>query len=235
MLTKDQISKNLRKIKQEIEEAKNQSGRKEDNIILVAVSKLQPAEYIKWAIEDGHRDFGENYVQEALKKMEDISEPDVNFHFIGRCQTNKAKYIAGNFSMVHSVDSLKFAKELDKRCEKKDYYQDILIEVNVAKEETKGGVLEQDLEKFTEALLKECSRLKIKGLMCMPPYMEDPEKVRPYFAKLRKLKEDLEQKLKISLPHLSMGMSSDFKQAILEGATIVRIGTKIFGERQYKK
>lgn len=232
-MTKEQIIENIKKVKEEIEEAKNKSGRIDDNIVLVAVSKYQPVEYIKWAIEGGHRDFGENYVQEALKKMEDLQDTSANFHFIGRCQTNKAKYIVGNFSMVHSVDSLKFAQELNKRCQKKNIKQDILIQVNVAKEETKGGVLEENLEQFTEDIVKICNQLELKGLMCMPPYMENSKKIRSYFAKLRILKEKLEQKLGITLPHLSMGMSSDFKEAILEGATIIRVGTKIFGERHY--
>ena len=232
-MTKEKLAENLKRVREEVEIAAKKAGVRAEDIKIVAVSKVQPVQYIKWAVELGQLDFGENYIQEALEKIEELNNPDVRFHFIGRCQSNKAKYIPGRFVMVHSVDSLKFAKELDKRCQKKDIMQDILVQINVAEEETKGGILIQEAEIFITDLLNNTKKLNILGLMCIPPYFENPEKVRPYFNKLRKLKEELEQKLDIKLPHLSMGMSSDFKEAILEGATIVRIGTNIFGQRKY--
>ncbi len=234
-MKKEDILTRLEQIRSQIIEATHRAGRDEEDITLVAVSKHQPIEYVQWAIEAGQKVFGENYIQEALDKVEKLKEhkQKIQFHFIGRCQSNKAKYVPGNFSMVHSVDSIKFVKELDKRCAHLGIGLDILVQVNVAKEETKGGVLEQDLFKFVEDILDLTNNLELMGLMCMPPYFEDPERVRPYFATLRRLKESLEQKLGIDLPHLSMGMSSDFKQAILEGATLVRIGTNIFGPREY--
>ena len=232
-MNKEKLAENLKRVREEVEIAAQKAGRKAEDITIVAVSKHQPTQYIKWARELGQIDFGENYIQEALEKIEELNSPDLRFHFIGRCQSNKAKYIPGKFIMVHSVDSVKFAKELDKRCQKTDISQKILIQINVAKEETKGGILIQEAETFITELLNNTKRLDITGLMCMPPYFENPEKVRPYFNKLRKLKEQLEQKLDIKLPHLSMGMSTDFKEAILEGATLVRIGTNIFGPRKY--
>jgi len=232
-MDKESILKRLNQVKQEIKETAYKARRDPEEVILVAVSKHQPLEFIKWAIDGGQEDFGENYIQEGLEKIEGLKDHNVRFHFIGRCQSNKAKYIPGNFSMVHSVDSLKFAKELDKRCKIKNLTEEILIQVNLAKEETKGGVLKEDLFKFTEEIINSTSNLKLKGLMCMPPYFENPEKVRPYFETLRNLKNSLEKKFQLNLPHLSMGMSSDFKQAILEGATLVRIGTNIFGQRKY--
>ncbi|RUM60500.1 MAG: YggS family pyridoxal phosphate-dependent enzyme, partial [Persephonella sp.] len=154
------------------------------------------------------------------------------WHFIGGLQTNKAKYVVKYFELIHSVDRKSLVDEIDKRAKKIDKVQECLIEVNIGDEETKYGVNPEDLEELYEYCLSK-ENIKILGLMCIPPYSEDKEQSRRYFIKLRELKEKLENKYKVKLPHLSMGMSDDFDIAIEEGATIVRVGTAIFGERIY--
>ncbi len=230
-MDKDSICTNLKMVWEEIEMAAEKGGRKGEEITLVAVSKLKGVEMINWAIECGQLHFGENYVQEAREKVKALTGKGAIFHFIGRCQSNKAKYLPGLFEMVHSLDSIKFARLLEKRCEKENVHMDVLIEVNVAEEETKGGVREEEVFNFVEELLEIGHFIHLKGLMCMPPYFETPERTRPYFARLREIKEEVEKRYGLDLPHLSMGMSSDFKEAILEGATLVRVGTRIFGPR----
>ncbi len=227
------IRENVEKIKEKIEKAAQKAGRKPEDIILLAASKTQPPEKIVEAYEAGIRYFGENRVQEGIKKIEALSNlKDIHWHLIGGLQTNKAKYAVKYFELIHSLDREALADELDKRAGKIEKVQDVLIEVNVGEEETKYGVKPENLEKLFEYSMQK-ENLRILGLMCIPPYFEDPEKSRPYFAMLREMKEQLEKKFNISLPHLSMGMSHDFEVAIEEGATIVRIGTAIFGERKY--
>lgn len=227
------IRENVEKIRERIEKAARRAGRKPEDIILLAASKTQPPEKIVEAYEAGIRYFGENRVQEGIKKIEVLSDlKDIHWHLIGGLQTNKAKYAVKYFELIHSLDREALADELDKRAGKIGKTQDVLIEVNVGEEETKYGVKPENLEKLFEYSLQK-ENLRILGLMCIPPYFEDPEKSRPYFAMLRDMKEQLERKFNVSLPHLSMGMSHDFEVAIEEGATIVRIGTAIFGERQY--
>ncbi|WP_297456459.1 YggS family pyridoxal phosphate-dependent enzyme [Persephonella sp.] len=227
------IRENVEKIKERIEKAAQRAGRKSEDIILLAASKTQPPEKIVEAYEAGIRYFGENRVQEGIKKIEALSDlKDIHWHLIGGLQTNKAKYAVKYFELIHSLDREALADEIDKRAGKIEKVQDVLIEVNVGEEETKYGVKPENLEKLFEYSLQK-ENLRILGLMCIPPYFEDPEKSRPYFAMLRDMKEQLEKKFNVSLPHLSMGMSHDFEVAIEEGATIVRIGTAIFGERQY--
>ncbi|WP_029521743.1 YggS family pyridoxal phosphate-dependent enzyme [Persephonella sp. KM09-Lau-8] len=227
------IRENVEKIKETIEKAAQKAGRKPEDIILLAASKTQPPEKIVEVYEAGIRYFGENRVQEGIKKIEALSNlKDIHWHLIGGLQTNKAKYAVKYFELIHSLDREALADELDKRAGKVEKVQDVLIEVNVGEEETKYGVKPENLEKLFEYSMQK-ENLRILGLMCIPPYFEDPEKSRPYFAMLREMKEQLEKKFNISLPHLSMGMSHDFEVAIEEGATIVRIGTAIFGERKY--
>ena len=227
------IRENVEKIKERIEKAAQRAGRKSEDIILLAASKTQPPEKIVEAYEAGIRYFGENRVQEGIKKIEALSDlKDIHWHLIGGLQTNKAKYAVKYFELIHSLDREALTDEIDKRAGKIGKVQDVLIEVNVGEEETKYGVKPENLEKLFEYSLQK-ENLRILGLMCIPPYFEDPEKSRPYFAMLRDMKEQLEKKFNVSLPHLSMGMSHDFEVAIEEGATIVRIGTAIFGERQY--
>ena len=205
-------------------------GRDPKEILLVAVSKLHSSNKIKSLYEAGHVDFGENYVQEALKKQDELKDLNIRWHFIGKIQTNKAKHIVGNFWLVHSVDSVKVAEALNKRALKKNLIQDILIQVNIGEEKQKAGVEKDKTIELVEAV-KNFTNLRLKGLMCLPPYFEDPEKVRPFFVEMRDLKEKIEKELNIELPYLSMGMSSDYVQAIEEGANILRIGTEIFGPR----
>ncbi len=228
------ISNNLALVRERIKEAAKKTGKNPEDITLLGVSKKHLAEKIIEAYKAGLKDIGENYVQEALGKMEFIQQKgitDINWHFIGRLQRNKAKYVVGKFVLIHGVDSEKLILELEKqsakRCEGRK--QPFLIEVNVGGEETKGGVEPEDVDKIVEVALEQ-PHLELQGFMTIPPPYTG-EKIRPYFKKMREIKEEIEKKFKIKLPHLSMGMSADFEVAIEEGATIVRIGTAIFGPR----
>jgi pyridoxal phosphate enzyme (YggS family) len=216
-----------------IKKAADNSNRSVDSIQLIAVSKTMPAEVVKEAIAAGVTDLGENYIQEAREKVNTLATSNVNWHFIGHLQSNKAKYAVRLFDLIHSVDSLKLAQELNKYAQKNDKVQSILVQVNVAREESKSGVLVEN----TIELIKNISQLEnisVKGLMTMPPYFNAPEKVRPYFAALRKLQGQIKAEAipNITMDELSMGMTGDFEAAIEEGATMVRIGTAIFGERR---
>ena len=223
----------LERVQERIRRTARACSRPETDIRLVAVSKTMPVEIVKKAIESGMTDFGENYIQEAREKISTLSTYPVTWHYIGHLQSNKAKYAVRMFDLIHSVDSLKLAKELDKCAQKIDKRQDILIQVNVAKEDSKSGVYVED----TSRLLKDISQLAniaVKGLMTMPPYFNAPEKVRPFFAALRQLRDQIKNETipNISMAELSMGMTGDFEAAIEEGATMVRVGTAIFGERR---
>ncbi len=227
------IKKNVKKIMEIIKNTAKKCGRNENEIILLAASKTQPVEKLIEAYEAGIRYFGENKVQEGIKKIEALSNyKDIHWHMIGHLQTNKAKYAVKYYEMIHSVDREPLVDEIEKRAEKIGKIQDVLIEVNIGKEESKHGVYPENLKDLFEYVLKK-EHIKVHGLMCIPPYFEDKEKVRPYFRKLRELKEELEMSFNVNLSHLSMGMSHDFDVAIEEGATIVRIGSAIFGERNY--
>lgn len=215
-----------------IKKAADGCNRPVDSIRLIAVSKTMPAEIVKEAIEAGVTDLGENYIQEAREKVNTLATFQVNWHYIGHLQSNKAKYAVRLFDLIHSVDSLKLAQELNKYAQKNDKNQAILVQVNVAKEESKSGVYVEN----TIELLKNISQLaniSVKGLMTMPPYFNAPEKVRPFFAALRELRDRIRTAgiPNIVMDELSMGMTGDFEAAIEEGATMVRIGTAIFGER----
>ncbi|UOE99990.1 YggS family pyridoxal phosphate-dependent enzyme [Bdellovibrio reynosensis] len=204
---------------------------------VLAVSKLQPAEKIRSLYQQGQRHFGENYVQEALDKMEALSDlPDIAWHLIGHLQKNKAKYVAGKFSLIHSVDSLDLAKAISQQCQKKNVDQNILIQVNLAKEETKSGFDKDQLIKDWPELVL-LPQIHIFGLMTMPPLTETPDEVRPYFRELSDLLQILRAQTNQSihpLTELSMGTSHDYQVAVAEGATIVRLGTILFGERPPK-
>lgn len=222
----------LERVQERIRQTARACNRPESDIRLVAVSKTMPAEIVKEAIDIGMTDFGENYIQEAREKITTLSAHPVTWHYIGHLQSNKAKYAVRMFDLIHSVDSLKLAKELDKYAKKIDKVQAILIQVNVAKEDSKSGVYIED----TLRLVRETSKLEniaVKGLMTMPPYFNAPEKARPFFAALRQLRDQIknENMPNISMEELSMGMTGDFEAAIEEGATMVRVGTAIFGER----
>jgi len=225
---KDRIENVLERIRQ----AAIGCNRQGTDIRLVAVSKTMPAEAVIEAIEAGITDFGENYIQEAREKTSSLIRYPVTWHYIGHLQSNKAKYAVRMFDLIHSVDSLKLAGELNKYGKKIAKVQAILIQVNVAREDTKSGVYVED----TLPLLREISQfenLAVKGLMTMPPYFNAPEKVRPYFAALRELRDRMkdENLPNICMEELSMGMTGDFEAAVQEGSTMVRVGTAIFGER----
>ncbi len=227
------LIKRLQTVKDRIQTAARACGRNPGTIRLVAVSKTVPTAMVRQAIQAGVTILGENYIQEARTKFNDLATYPVSWHFIGHLQSNKAKYAVRLFDLIHSVDTLKLARELDKQSRKINKIQEILIQVNISKEASKSGVNAKD----TLSLLKDISRLEnlsVKGLMTMPPYFNAPEKVRPYFTALRNLRDRLDQQglLNVGLDELSMGMTGDFEVAIQEGATLVRIGTAIFGDRQ---
>ena len=227
------MKQQLEQIRQRICQAAESCNRDADSVRLVAVSKTIAADTVREAIEAGVTILGENYVQEARDKFNTLVQYPVSWHFIGHLQSNKAKYAVRLFDLIHSVDSLKLARELDKQAAKVDKIQQILVQVNISAEDTKSGISPDE----APGLIAEISKLQnlaVKGLMTMPPYFYQPEKVQPFFAALRKLRDQIkEQSLpNVSLDELSMGMTGDFEVAIKEGATLVRIGTAIFGERQ---
>ena len=226
------IADNLAAVVNRCTSAAQRAGRDPLSVKLVVVTKTVDTERISEAVAAGALILGENRVQEAKEKIETLG-PIVSWHLIGHLQTNKAKYAVKLFYMIHSVDNLQLAKEIDKQAAKINKVQDVLIEVSIAGEETKAGVAVKD----AVTLIKEASKLKhisIKGLMTMPPFSDDPEDSRPYFKKLRELFESVanEHIPGVSMKELSMGMSGDYEVAIVEGSTIVRIGTAIFGERK---
>lgn len=227
------MKQRLQQIKQQIRQAAESCNRDADSVRLVTVSKTIAAEIVKEAIDAGVTILGENYVQEARDKFKALVQYPVSWHFIGHLQSNKAKYAVRLFDLIHSVDSLKLARELDKQAAKVDKIQQILLQVNISAEDTKSGISTDEAPRLI-AEISQLKNLSVKGLMTMPPYFYQPEKVQPFFAALRELRDQIkEQSLpNVSLDELSMGMTGDFEVAIKEGATLVRIGTAIFGERQ---
>ncbi len=223
--------KPLKEILLRIESACRRVGRDPSEVTLLGATKTVSPDTIRDFFECGLKVFGENRVQEFLKKYEVLKDLNIDWHFIGRLQSNKVKYLMGKISLIHSLDRVSLAQEIQKRADKAGVVQKVLIEVNIGEEKTKGGVLPADLFdlfKYTLSL----KNLKVLGLMCIPPYTENPQEARCYFSKLRELRDTLEKEFSVELPHLSMGMSHDFEIAIEEGATIVRIGTLLFGERK---
>ncbi len=234
------IAENLDRVRGRIHEACHRAGRDPASVTLVAVSKTVPAERVREAIEAGVTDLGENYVQEAQAKIESLTPlpadgapgQAVRWHFIGHLQRNKAKYVARLFDVMQSVDSLALARELDRRAGAASRRLTVLIEVNISGEETKFGAEEAGALELVRGIAA-LEHLDVRGLMTMPPFFDDPEDSRPYFIKLRDLGESIRSEgiERVDLGELSMGMSSDFEVAIEEGATIVRVGTAIFGLR----
>lgn len=226
------ISSNIAHIRQRIDAACSRSGRPVSSVGLIAVSKVKPAELVDAAYHAGQRLFGENYVQEFAEKVSAVTTP-VTWHFIGALQSNKVKHIRGKVAMIHSVDRFSLAQEINKQWSKLDTPVDILIQVNIGDEGSKSGCQPEELE----ALVRDVAKLpflSIKGLMCLPPHHDDPELVRPYFKRMRNLAAEISQ-LNIpgvAMAELSMGMSGDFEVAVEEGATLVRVGTAIFGARK---
>ncbi len=227
----DQIAHNLQEVTRKIEDAALKAGRNPGDVTLIAVSKTKPVSMLLEAYEQGCRDFGENKVQEILEKY-DRMPADTRFHMIGHLQRNKVKYILDKVALIHSVDSVRLAQEISKEAVKRNLETDILIEVNVAEEETKFGTRPED----TISLIREIAQLPavhIKGLMTIAPYVEKSEENRKYFEKLRQLAVDIrEQNIdNVKVEVLSMGMTGDCEVAVEEGATYVRVGTGIFGGR----
>ena len=232
------IQDNLTAIINRIAIAARRANRSPADIKLVAVSKRIPTEKIMEAIKHGHYTFGENYVQEALEKMpfvrENQSENKISFHFIGKLQSNKARKAAELFDVIETINSVKLARTLEKHLVPLNKTLTAYLQVNIGREKQNSGIMPEDCEQLLREILQ-FQHIKIVGLMTMPPFCTDPEEVRPYFRKLRQLSEKLKEKNllgKHAAIELSMGMSGDFEVAIEEGATIVRIGTAIFGSRE---
>lgn len=206
-----------------------QNKAKAPNAKLVAVSKLQNVEAIRAVAEQGQAIFAENYVQEALPKLEKLKDLGIEWHFIGRLQKNKVKQVVGAFDLIHSVDSLDLAETINRIAGEKGLSQRVLLQLNLASEESKGGFSRVEFSAKIEEL-KEFEHLQVEGLMTMPPLFDDPERSRPYFQELRELQKKFSKDFPL-LYELSMGTSSDFEIALEEGATMVRLGTLVFGDR----
>jgi pyridoxal phosphate enzyme (YggS family) len=235
---REKILDNIKNVRERIKRACERSGRNENEIKIVAVSKTFPPDFIKFAYEGGIRDFGENYVQEALRKINELEELKIIWHFIGHLQKNKAKFIPGNFDYLHSLDSIELLKELEKRCSAAQKEIKALVQINIGKEQTKSGIMPENVFEFFEKALEfEPKYVKICGLMVIPPPPKDKEDSRKYFRELMKIKEECARKgiPENMLAEISAGMSDDFEIAIEEGATIVRLGRAIFFEREMKK
>jgi PLP dependent protein len=227
------VKENLSYVEEQIAKACKKAGRKREEVTLIAVSKTKPVSLIDEAIDYGIREFGENKVQEIMDKYDTVKAP-VNWHMIGHLQRNKVKYIVDKVCLIHSVDSYRLAEMIDQEATKKGVICDILIEVNIAKEDTKYGVMEDEVLPLIEQISK-LSNIHIKGLMTIAPFVENSEKNRVHFRNLRNLYVDIKTKNidNVDMKILSMGMTNDYEVAIEEGATMVRVGTGIFGERNY--
>ncbi|MDU0458401.1 MAG: YggS family pyridoxal phosphate-dependent enzyme [Geobacteraceae bacterium] len=225
------ISVNLSNIRQRIRAAAEAAGRDPDSVRLVAVSKTRPATDISEAFHAGQTVFGENYIQELTTKLDQVREP-VEWHVIGHLQSNKVKYIAGRVALIHSVDRFSLAEEISRQWGRLELVCPVLVQVNISGESTKSGTTAEEALQ----LVRDCAGLpniRVRGLMTMPPFFDDPEAARPFFAGLRRLSAVIEAAgiEGVEMKELSMGMSGDFEAAIQEGATLVRVGTAIFGER----
>jgi hypothetical protein len=229
-----EAAQRLERVLDSVRDACRSTGRSPDEVALLAVSKKHGPEKVRALAEAGQADFGESYVQEALGKQEELADlaGRIRWHFVGGLQSNKARQAAGRFALIHSVDSAKLARKLSARAEELGQRQAVLMQVNVAGEAQKSGTGPDAALRLAEDMAG-LKGLDVQGLMTMPPHLEDPEAVRPYFAALRRLRDTLRDGLGLGLPQLSMGMSHDFVQAIEEGATIVRVGTALFGPRPY--
>ena len=217
----------------EVNAACDKVNRNKEEVTLIAVSKTKPSADIQTLYDYGVRDFGENKVQELTSKYEELPK-DIRWHLIGHLQTNKVKYIVDKVYMIHSVDSVKLAMEIEKEATKKDCIVNILVQVNVANEDSKFGLETENVIKIVEDIAK-LPHIRIKGLMTIAPFVDDGEENRKYFNQLKQLSVDIKAKNidNVCMDMLSMGMSGDFKTAIEEGATHVRVGTSIFGVRNY--
>lgn len=227
------INENLMQVRKNIEAACQKAGRNPEEVTLIAVSKTKPVPMLEEAYQAGSRDFGENKVQEIMDKYPVLPD-DIRWHMIGHLQRNKVKYIVDKVSLVHSVDSLRLAEEISRQAEKKQTELDILVEVNIAQEESKFGTFRAEAAQLVEEIAK-LPCIHVKGLMTIAPFVEHPEENRKYFRQIKELSVDIEKKNidNVSMSVLSMGMTNDYMVAVEEGATMVRVGTGIFGERNY--
>jgi pyridoxal phosphate enzyme (YggS family) len=229
----EQLAARLTSVRERIAAAVNAAGRKAEEVGLIAISKTHPASVIRTLIELGATDLGENRVQEAEEKITEIGRDRVRWHLVGHLQANKARRAVNLFEVIHSVDSLDLAQRLDRLCAEEGREKlPILIQVDLGHEETKSGIDESELTHMVDGL-EPLNHLELIGLMTLPPFFDDPEQSRPFFRRLRELRDELETRgaFKGRKGELSMGMTHDFEVAIHEGATMVRIGTAIFGER----
>jgi len=229
------IKENIDSINRNKDEITLISGRKPGEVLLVGVTKTRTAEEINEAIDAGITDIGENKVQEIMDKFEHVKP--VRWHMIGHLQSNKVKYIIDKVSMIHSVDSFKLAEEIDRRAAQNQTVMDILIQVNAAQEESKFGINSDETGALITEILDKCPNIRIRGLMCIAPYEENPEDVRVYFREVKTLYDKYSQisHSRLDFRYLSMGMSHDYEAAIMEGSNLIRVGTAIFGERDYSK
>ena len=229
------VIENLKKVEDEITAACLRAGRAREDVTLIAVSKTKPESMVEEAYSVGQRDFGENKVQEICRKIEVLPQ-DIRWHMIGHLQRNKVRQVVGKACMIHSVDSLRLAEAISQEAVKQDRIVPVLIEVNVAQEESKFGVTTEETIALIEAAAK-LPHISIRGLMTIAPFVEDPEENRPIFRKLKQLSVDIAAKNinNVRMAILSMGMTGDYEVAVEEGATLVRVGTGIFGERDYSK
>jgi PLP dependent protein len=227
------IAENLQRVREQIAKAAKKSGRSTDDVDLVAISKTHNAEKVREAIEAGQSLFGESRVQEARAKIPELPS-NIRWHFVGHLQKNKIRHTLPLFELIHSVDSLALAREMNRIGEEEGLHPRVLLEVNVAGEGSKFGFSPEKLREEMESLLA-LPRLSILGLMTIPPIAEEAEASRKYFVELRKLRDQLQTEFKVDLAQLSMGMTQDYAIAVEEGATLVRVGTAIFGERSKPK
>ena len=227
------IAGNLDRVREQIATAVAKSGRSADEVELVAISKTHPAEKVREAIEAGQTLFGESRVREARAKIPELPS-NIRWHFVGHLQKNKVRQALPIFEMIHSVDSLALAQDIDRIAEEEGLYPRVLLEVNVAGEGSKFGFAPGQLREQMEGLLM-LPRLSMEGLMCIPPLAVESEDSRKFFVEVRALRDSLEKEFSLKLAHLSMGMTQDFSIGIEEGATLVRVGTAIFGERSKKQ
>lgn len=231
----ESLAERLAGVRRRIGRAAAQAGRDPSGIRLVAVSKTHPPEAVREALDAGVRVFGENKVQEALEKIPAVGREGAEWHLIGHLQKNKARKAVRGFDLIHTLDSVALAERLERICAEEERAElPVLVQVDLADEESKFGIKEKNLPELT-GFLRGCRHLKFRGLMIIPPFLEDPEEVRPYFRRLRELRDELaaDGAFGETPGELSMGMSHDFETAVGEGATLIRVGTAIFGRRNY--
>lgn len=228
------IQTNIEYIQELKGKAAVKSGRNPEDVLLIAVTKLHGPDEMNEAIDAGITDIGENKVQEIMDKYDRVKP--VRWHLIGHLQTNKVKYIIDKVCMIHSVDSLKLAKEIDKRAMQHDLVMDILVQVNSAEEESKFGITTAETDQLIADIAEQCPNIRIKGLMCIAPFEDNPEDVREYFAEVKKIYDKYvnTKTERLDFRYLSMGMTHDFEVAIEEGSNMIRVGTAIFGYRDYR-